>query len=64
MGMHTCQVELYVDYAKEIEPHIGHLIGSGGGGRVYEGAWRGLRAAVKIMSCCSNKEYAVRSISI
>lgn len=53
------QVDLHVDYASEIEPHIGRLIGVGAYGRVFEALWRGQRVAVKHMVCADEAEYKV-----
>lgn len=36
-------IPLNVDYATEIQPHLGRLLGRGGFGAVYEGTWRGQR---------------------
>jgi hypothetical protein len=36
-------IPLNVDYALEIQPKLGRLLGRGGFGHVYEGTWRGQR---------------------
>lgn len=36
-------IPLNVDYAAEIQPNLGRLLGRGGFGHVYEGTWRGQR---------------------
>ncbi|KFM23981.1 Dual specificity protein kinase shkC [Auxenochlorella protothecoides] len=39
--------DLDVDYAAEVEPHLGRCLGTGGFGVVHEAVWRGRRVAVK-----------------
>jgi hypothetical protein len=36
-------IPLNVDFASEIQPHLGRLLGRGGFGAVYEATWRGQR---------------------
>jgi hypothetical protein len=38
-------IPLNVDYAAEIQPNLGRLLGRGGFGHVYEGTWRGQRVS-------------------
>ena len=53
------QVDLDVDFATEVEPYLGRLIGVGGFGRVYEAEWRGRKVAVKIMTCDTDAQWQV-----
>lgn len=56
-------IPLNVDYATEIQPHLGRLLGRGGFGAVYIGTWRGQRVSgaqglapacvyQRVPSCC------------
>jgi len=42
-------IPLNIDYASEIEPHLGQLLGEGGFGQVYAAYWNGQPVAVKLM---------------
>lgn len=42
-------IPLNVDYATEIQPNLGRLLGRGGFGHVYEATWRGQRVRGR---CC------------
>eukprot|EP00878_Enallax_costatus_P017550 GHUV01018437.1.p1 GENE.GHUV01018437.1~~GHUV01018437.1.p1 ORF type:complete len:345 (+),score=78.36 GHUV01018437.1:609-1643(+) len=43
-------IPLFVNYATEVQPYLGRLLGRGGFGHVYEGLWRGQRVAVKLLT--------------
>jgi len=42
-------IPLDIDYATEIEPFLGPLLGEGGFGQVYAASWKGQQVAVKLM---------------
>lgn len=48
-------IPLNVDFAAEIQPYLGRLLGRGGFGHVYEATWRGQRVSgseLGITACC------------
>jgi hypothetical protein len=47
-------IPLNVDFAKEIQPHLGRLLGRGGFGAVYEATWRGRKVSSSVEGdvCC------------
>eukprot|EP01025_Chloroclados_australasicus_P049522 TRINITY_DN5645_c0_g3_i1.p1 TRINITY_DN5645_c0_g3~~TRINITY_DN5645_c0_g3_i1.p1 ORF type:complete len:1007 (+),score=141.35 TRINITY_DN5645_c0_g3_i1:521-3541(+) len=44
------EVDLNVNFAKEIQPKLGRVLGSGGFGKVYEAEWKGQKVAVKVIN--------------
>ncbi|KAG1662592.1 hypothetical protein FOA52_002989 [Chlamydomonas sp. UWO 241] len=54
---YASEIELDVDFAKEVEAFLGPLIGVGASGRVYQGTWRGAPVAVKIMTLDKEQQW-------
>lgn len=44
-------IPLNVDFAAEIQPNLGRLLGRGGFGHVYEATWRGQRVSGIVATC-------------